>query len=185
MNFFTSSQFCLTFTHVNVVFFCFANGLRLIWSFSQLSLCLTCSSSVSSAPPFLRLVIHSKQRPGSLFSRLTNSFTTETIMSDKKRKATSAAATGPSAKQQKLAPMKEEKKQRAAGWLQDLVKEQRTEKKEMKFNKKRLRFLSDTQKIKQGSEGVLYWMLRDQRVQGKHLKTLTARNLCSLHFLCV
>lgn len=99
-------------------------------------------------------------------------------MSDKKRKSTSSAAAGgkePSAKQQKLAPMKEEeKKERVEGWLQDLVKQQRTEKKEMKFNKKRLRFMSDTEQAKQGSEGVLYWMLRDHRVQGKQIVTTTS-----------
>ncbi|XP_067461423.1 CPD photolyase [Thunnus thynnus] len=128
--------------------------------------CFCRSSPFSSSPRlYLRLVIHNRQRPGSVFSCLTNSFTSENTMADKKRKATSAVAKEPSAKQQKLAPMKEEKTQRAAGWLQELVRQQRTEKKEMKFNKKRLRFLSDTQKIKQGSEGVLYWMSRDHRVQ--------------------
>uniref|UniRef100_A0A3B4YDC7 Photolyase/cryptochrome alpha/beta domain-containing protein n=1 Tax=Seriola lalandi dorsalis TaxID=1841481 RepID=A0A3B4YDC7_SERLL len=92
-------------------------------------------------------------------------------MSDRKRKATSApAGKKPTAKQQKLVPLKEEKKkeekkERAGGWLQEKLKQRRTEKKEMKFNKKRLRFVSDTEKIKQGSEGVLYWMSRDHRVQ--------------------
>lgn len=86
-------------------------------------------------------------------------------MSDKKRKATSAAEE-PKAKQQKLVSMKEEKKERAAGWLQDLVNQQRVESKKMGFNEKRLRVITDTEKIKQGSEGVLYWMLRDHRVQG-------------------
>lgn len=86
-------------------------------------------------------------------------------MSDKKRKAPSAAA-GPGAKQQKLVPVKEEeKKQKAGGWLQDLLQRQRTEKKEQKFNKKRLRFISEEEKMKQDSEGVLYWMSRDHRVQ--------------------
>lgn len=88
-------------------------------------------------------------------------------MSDKKRKAPSAAG-GPVAKQQKLIPVKQlEKKEKPSGWLPDLLKQKRKENKEMKFNKKRLRFVSDTQKIKQGSDGVLYWMSRDQRVQGK------------------
>ncbi|XP_031150246.1 deoxyribodipyrimidine photo-lyase isoform X1 [Sander lucioperca] len=132
--------------------------------------CLWRSSSFSSAPRrLLRLVTHSNHRPTSVFSSPSKSFTSQTIMSDKKRKSTSSAAAGgkePSAKQQKLAPMKEEeKKERVEGWLQDLVKQQRTEKKEMKFNKKRLRFMSDTEQAKQGSEGVLYWMLRDHRVQ--------------------
>lgn len=86
-------------------------------------------------------------------------------MSDKKRKATSAARE-PKVKQQKLGSTKEEKKERAAGWLQDLVKQQRVESKKMGFNKKRLRVITDTEEIKQGSEGVLYWMLRDHRVQG-------------------
>ncbi|XP_078120593.1 CPD photolyase [Sander vitreus] len=131
--------------------------------------CLWRSSSFSSAPRrLLRLVAHSNHRPTLVFSSPSKSFTSQTIMSDKKRKSTSSAAAagkGPSAKQQKLAPMKEEKKETAEGWLQDLVKQQRTEKKEMKFNKKRLRFMSDTEQAKQGSEGVLYWMLRDHRVQ--------------------
>lgn len=88
-------------------------------------------------------------------------------MSGTKRKASSATAgKDHRAKQQKLAPVKQEKKEKVGGWLQSLVQLQRSEKKDVKFNKKRLRFLSDTEKIKQGSEGVLYWMLRDQRVQG-------------------
>lgn len=84
-------------------------------------------------------------------------------MPGQKRKATSAAKE-PIAKQQKLAPTKAEK---AGGWLLEVVKQQRTENKEMSFNSKRLRFISDTEKIKQGSQGVLYWMLRDHRVQGE------------------
>lgn len=84
-----------------------------------------------------------------------------------KRKAASAAKE-PKAKQQKLAPSEEEKKKKkkAGGWLLEVVKQQRTENKEMSFNTKRLRFISGAKKIKQGSEGVLYWMLRDHRVQG-------------------
>lgn len=121
--------------------------------------------------------MHSGRRPSSIFSCLTDSFTSEIIMSGQKRKATSAAAAakGPSAKQQKLAPVKEEKKEkeRPAGWLQDFMRQQRTDNKEMKFNKKRLRFISDSRSIKPGSEGVLYWMSRDHRVQGEHAKTTT------------
>lgn len=101
-------------------------------------------------------------------------------MSDKKRKATSAPKE-PNAKQQRLAPMKkEEKKEKAGGWLQDSVKRQRTENKEMKFNKKRLRFVSDTEKMKKGSEGVLYWMSRDQRVQGKHTRSTEMGDLACI-----
>uniref|UniRef100_UPI0037E797BD CPD photolyase n=1 Tax=Semicossyphus pulcher TaxID=241346 RepID=UPI0037E797BD len=107
-------------------------------------------------------------------------------MSDKKRKAPSAAAAKkPSAKQQKLAPMKEAKQERAGDWLQDHLKQQRIEKKEMKFNKKRLRFISDTEKIKQDSEGVLYWMSRDQRVQDNwaliHAQRLAVQENLPLH----
>ncbi|XP_027875310.1 CPD photolyase isoform X2 [Xiphophorus couchianus] len=82
-------------------------------------------------------------------------------MSEKKRKApTAAGGKEPSAKQPKL-----EKAEKAAGWLQSLVKRQREDTKDTKFNEKRQRFLTDTEKMKQGSEGVLYWMQRDQRVQ--------------------
>lgn len=89
-------------------------------------------------------------------------------MSDKKRKVAPAAG-GPALKQQKLNPKKEEKKGEASGWLWSHLKQMRKDHEEMKFNKKRLRFISDTQKMKQGSEGVLYWMSRDQRVQGELL----------------
>ncbi|XP_008283888.1 CPD photolyase [Stegastes partitus] len=117
-----------------------------------------------SSSRLLKHLIQPNQRPSPVvFS--TDSLTSEATMSDKKRKATSAAAgKEPSAKQPKLAPAKEEKK-KDAGWLQSLVQQQRSEKNDMKFNKKRLRFISGVEKIKQGSEGVLYWMLRDNRVQ--------------------
>lgn len=84
-------------------------------------------------------------------------------MSAKKRKATSAAGEAePSTKQPR-----QENPKKEAGWLHGLIKQQREDKKDMKFNKKRERFISETQKIRQGSGGVLYWMQRDQRVQGK------------------
>ncbi|KAM4728129.1 CPD photolyase [Anableps anableps] len=93
--------------------------------------------------------------------RLFNSSFGGATMSEKKRKAPSAAdGKEPSAKQPKL-----EKEEKSVGWLQGQVKQQREDKKDLKFNKKRQRFVTDTEKIKQGSEGVLYWMLRDQRVQ--------------------
>ncbi|KAI5103774.1 hypothetical protein C0J45_5400, partial [Silurus meridionalis] len=50
------------------------------------------------------------------------------------------------------------------GWLQDTVAEIRNSF-ECKFNTKRLRFLSEAQKVRQGCGAVLYWMARDQRVQ--------------------
>lgn len=89
------------------------------------------------------------------------------VMSAVKRKATSAAATEPAAKQQKKGE-KNHEGAGAAGWLKDHLKQLRKDNKDMKFNKKRLRFISDAKSMKQGSEGVLYWMLRDHRVQGKH-----------------
>lgn len=82
----------------------------------------------------------------------------------RKRKASDAGAD----KHSKQPKLNSEKK--TEGWLQEQVLQQRTEKKEIKFNNERLRFLSDSQKIKQGSEGVLYWMNRDQRIQGKRAK---------------
>lgn len=97
-------------------------------------------------------------------------------MSDKKRKAKSAAKE-PAAKQQKLANTKK----KAGGWLQEMIKQQRTENKELCFNEKRLRFMSDTEEIKQGSEGVLYWMLRDHRVQGEHFKD----QVLPVFFMCL
>lgn len=91
----------------------------------------------------------------------------ESTMSGKKRKATSAAKE-PGAKQQKLVPDTVGKK--SGGWLLEAAKQQRTENMGVSFNKKRLRFLSDAEKVKQGSAGVLYWMLRDHRVQGGRLE---------------
>ncbi|KAM9844657.1 CPD photolyase [Aulostomus maculatus] len=120
--------------------------------------------------------------------RSLRSHTSGTIMSDKKRKATSAVAKEPGAKQQKLAPVKEEKQERAAGWLRELLRQQRTNNKEMKVSKKRIRFISDTQKVKQGTEGVLYWMLRDHRVQDNwaliHAQRLAVKENLPLH-VCV
>ncbi|XP_058251484.1 CPD photolyase [Hemibagrus wyckioides] len=55
--------------------------------------------------------------------------------------------------------------EREAGWLQEKVAEIRRNSTECKFNMKRLRFLSDAQKVRQGCGAVLYWMARDQRVQ--------------------
>lgn len=151
--------------------------------------CIRRSASSLSAPKsLLKLVSHFRQKPDSVFSFLTWSFTSETIMSDKKRRAASAAAAqGPSAKQQKVPP-KKEKKEKVAGWLQDSVKQQRLNNKEMKFSKKRLRFISDTHKMKQGSEGVLYWMSRDHRIQDNwalvHAQQLAVKENLPLH-ICV
>lgn len=61
---------------------------------------------------------------------------------------------------------KVQKVDREEGWLDSAVAEQRSGARDMKFNQKRLRYITDTKTIKQGSEGVVYWMGRDQRVQG-------------------
>ncbi|KAG7456922.1 hypothetical protein MATL_G00241070 [Megalops atlanticus] len=68
-------------------------------------------------------------------------------------------------KQPKVVPPKEGKKKREEGWLESEVTEARRAAQGVKFNEKRLRFLSEAQKVKQGTQGVLYWMSRDQRVQ--------------------
>ncbi|XP_072297307.1 CPD photolyase isoform X2 [Eucyclogobius newberryi] len=97
-----------------------------------------------------------------------------------KRKATTDAVPEKSNKQSKTTS-----KKKADGWLQEQVLQQRTEKKEMKFNKKRLRFLTDAQKIKQGTEGILYWMNRDQRIQDNwaliHAQRLALKQELPLH----
>ncbi|XP_072543128.1 CPD photolyase [Salminus brasiliensis] len=54
---------------------------------------------------------------------------------------------------------------RESGWLELEVAELRAQNTACKMDTKRVRFLSDTQKVKQGCGGVLYWMARDQRVQ--------------------
>ncbi|KAF7661351.1 hypothetical protein LDENG_00263570 [Lucifuga dentata] len=118
----------------------------------------------------LKLVALSKKRLILVLSCIKKSVTVQTTMPAEKRKAASSAK-GPDAKQQKLV------KERAEGWLQDLMVQQRTEKKEMKFNRKRLRFISDTQKIKQESKGILYWMSRDHRIQDNCKCRSMRRNL--------
>ncbi|XP_030631243.1 CPD photolyase [Chanos chanos] len=82
---------------------------------------------------------------------------------DRKRKRETTEMTG--GKKQKLVSIHEGKREREAGWLEGEVAALRREAQGCRFDKKRLRFLSEAQKIKQGSDGVLYWMARDQRVQ--------------------
>lgn len=135
---------------------------------------------------FLLSLFHS-----SFFSFPTKSLAA--IMSGKKRKATTAAAAAaaaaaaqPSAKQRKLASTKEGKKEKAEGWLQDLVKQHRSDNMDMKVNKKRVRFISDTQEAKEESEGVLYWMLRDQRVQGEGtISYIEGREICKIFLVVI
>ncbi|XP_047444696.1 CPD photolyase [Mugil cephalus] len=140
------------------------------------------SSSFASAPRrFLKLVIHRIHWPSTALFLSADSFISETIMADKKRKATSAAAAPEPA-------TKLQKKERAGGWLQSLVHQHRSDQMKEKFNKKRLRFVSEAEKIKQGSEGVLYWMLRDHRVQDNwaliHAQRLAVKENLPLH-ICV
>ncbi|XP_034558299.1 deoxyribodipyrimidine photo-lyase isoform X2 [Notolabrus celidotus] len=134
---------------------------------------------------FVRLISHSSRRPTSVFLFLTETSASQTIMSDRKRKAPTDSAKKPSAKQQKMIPVKEENQGRAGGWLQDHLKQQRTENKDVKFNKKRLRFISNNEKTKKGSEGILYWMTRDQRVQDNwaliHAQHLAVKQSLPLH----
>ncbi|KAM9322845.1 CPD photolyase [Pholidichthys leucotaenia] len=147
-----------------------------------------CSHLLPALKRLLKEVaIHLNQRPSgsSVLVFCTNSFAT---MSDRKRKAAASASSAkePSGKQQKLtAPVKKEKMEKAGGWLQTLVEQQRAEKNDMKFNKKRLRWISDAKNVKQGSEGVLYWMLRDQRVQDNwaliHAQKLAVEENLPLH----
>nr|XP_054590904.1 CPD photolyase isoform X2 [Nothobranchius furzeri] len=103
-------------------------------------------------------------------------------MSDRKRRAASSS----SGKRPKLpsAPDREEGKE-PAGWLLRAVQQQREDAKDQSFNRKRLRFISETEKVTQGSEGILYWMLRDQRVQDNwaliHAQQLAAQENLPLH----
>jgi len=88
------------------------------------------------------------------------SSTKSTMWATDKRKAPSVSA------YTFEAPVKREKEvTRADGWIRDQVPAQRRVERDLKFNEKRLRFLTSSRKIKPGSEGVLYWMSRDQRVQ--------------------
>ena len=92
------------------------------------------------------------------------------IMPSDKRKA--APAKAPAAKKQKQkpaqkpAPFRLEPSGRPEGWLQREVIQQRAAASDLPCNPKRVRYISDTQVVKKGSEGVLYWMTRDHRIQG-------------------
>ncbi|KAA0718856.1 Deoxyribodipyrimidine photo-lyase [Triplophysa tibetana] len=80
----------------------------------------------------------------------------------KRKKESPSSADG---KLPKLARVNAGKMDREPGWLEGEVAQLRREAHGCEFNKKRLRYLSDCQKIEQGSDGVLYWMFRDQRTQ--------------------
>ncbi|KAJ3594882.1 hypothetical protein NHX12_004187 [Muraenolepis orangiensis] len=105
--------------------------------------------------------------------------------SDKRKTASKAKA--PEAKKQKLVPLKEEKRANPEGWLQKAVSNQRGAT-DLKCNPKRIRFISDAQKMKQGSEGILYWMGRDHRLQDNwalvHAQQLAVEEKLPLH-ICV
>ncbi|KAK5919013.1 hypothetical protein CgunFtcFv8_022944 [Champsocephalus gunnari] len=90
-----------------------------------------CSSSFLRQ--YLKVVAQSDQGPTSLFSTKAKAFTSQAIMSEKKRKSTSSAAAAvkePGAKQQKLDPTKEK------GWLKDSLKQQRTKNKQIQIQQK-------------------------------------------------
>lgn len=78
---------------------------------------------------------------------------------------------------------KQQKIDQEEGWLVNVVAEQRNEARDIKFNQKRLRYLSETKTVKQGSEGVLYWMGRDQRVQGNFTLVTSSWNAHTMTFL--
>jgi len=130
-----------------------------------------------------------KQRPWLPLGSLTNNnpFSSHTIinMSGVKRKAATATKAPGGGKKQKFPPMTPGKREKPEGWLQEQVAEQRRAKHDMKFNKKRLRVMSQTKEIKQGSEGVLYWMSRDCRVQDNwaliHAQRLAVAEKLPLH----
>ncbi|CAL8319080.1 unnamed protein product [Arctogadus glacialis] len=107
-------------------------------------------------------------------------------MASIKRKAASSAKP-PVAKKQKPAPFKLEKRERLEGWLVKDVAKQRGET-DLSCNPKRIRFISDTQSIKQGCEGILYWMSRDHRIQDNwaliHAQQLAVEEKLPLH-ICV
>ncbi|KAF7223229.1 CPD photolyase [Nothobranchius furzeri] len=121
-------------------------------------------------------------RTSFLFTFLAARSSFEATMSDRKRRAASSS----SGKRPKLpsAPDREEGKE-PAGWLLRAVQQQREDAKDQSFNRKRLRFISETEKVTQGSEGILYWMLRDQRVQDNwaliHAQQLAAQENLPLH----
>uniref|UniRef100_A0A1A8C7Q7 Photolyase n=1 Tax=Nothobranchius kadleci TaxID=1051664 RepID=A0A1A8C7Q7_NOTKA len=121
-------------------------------------------------------------RTSFLFTFLAARSSSEATMSDRKRRAASSS----SGKRPKLpsAPDREEGKE-PAGWLLRAVQQQREDAKDQSFNRKRLRFISETEKVTQGSEGILYWMLRDQRVQDNwaliHAQQLAAQENLPLH----
>ncbi|XP_013890048.1 deoxyribodipyrimidine photo-lyase, partial [Austrofundulus limnaeus] len=133
---------------------------------------LLCCSSLSSAliqrlQPKKRtvLLLRTQLEPKLSFS---GSFAGEAfIMADRKRRAAGGKESG--TKRQKVSEEEEEEEV----------------KKEISFNKKRLRFITDTEKIRQGSEGLLYWMSRDQRVQDNwaliHAQQLAAEEKLPLH----
>uniref|UniRef100_A0AAY4A7S5 Deoxyribodipyrimidine photo-lyase n=1 Tax=Denticeps clupeoides TaxID=299321 RepID=A0AAY4A7S5_9TELE len=83
--------------------------------------------------------------------------------SERKRKAKGSAAEASTGKKPK--PSSAHQTEEAGGWLEARVATLRRQARGFKFNHKRVSILSDVQKIKQGSQGVVYWMSRDQRVQ--------------------
>ncbi|KAG9273647.1 deoxyribodipyrimidine photo-lyase [Astyanax mexicanus] len=82
-----------------------------------------------------------------------------------KRRGGSGQAEGAGGKKQRSGESAAAAGGREDGWLGLEVAELRAKNTGCKFNDKRVRFLSEEQKVKQSCSGVLYWMSRDQRVQ--------------------
>uniref|UniRef100_A0A3P9J2S1 Deoxyribodipyrimidine photo-lyase n=1 Tax=Oryzias latipes TaxID=8090 RepID=A0A3P9J2S1_ORYLA len=145
-------------------------------------LCFSCRKGVKlSKRRTFRVLFNELSSYHRPFSTLLYPRKPVTMSDKKKRKATATAGDAePSAKQPR-----EDKPTKAAGWLHSLIRQQREDKKDMKFSKKRQRFISETQKVRQGSAGVLYWMLRDQRVQDNwaliRAQQLAAKESLPLH----
>ncbi|TRY53952.1 hypothetical protein DNTS_029799 [Danionella cerebrum] len=81
-------------------------------------------------------------------------------------------------------------KARENGWLMKEVAELRRAAQGCEVDKKRMRYLSEAQTIQPGSDGVLYWMSRDQRVQDNwaliHAQQLAVADELPLHIcFCV
>ncbi|KAG7269861.1 hypothetical protein CRUP_032819 [Coryphaenoides rupestris] len=109
-------------------------------------------------------------------------------MPSDKRKSAPCGEAPHAKKQKKFPPLTEERRERPEGWLQTEVEKQRAAEAGVQCNHKRTRFISDAQKVKQGSEGILYWMTRDHRVQDNwaliHAQQLAMEEEQPLH-VCV
>ena len=89
----------------------------------------------------------------------------------KKRKGGLPENTSP-AKIAKYESLESDSAQTAVGNVLEFYAEKRnaalpTDGGEFKFNKKRVRMISKVQELPTNCKGIIYWMFRDQRVEGK------------------